>query len=453
MPATVAGAAEGRASSAPAPLAPGASAIADAPTGPPCAATAAFALRACGRLAGPRRGRLERLSRRAGGPAADPAPPGRDDGRRHEGVRRRHERCRGRGRRQQPRVADGHRRFDAAHPVRRPAAGGSRPVPAALGCAPHRALIPRRPRPRRRPDEPPGGGPPLHLDRAHRTPDAARRQRAHLPRIFRVAAPDDVEGRARQRGLRLLQHRPARHRRHPPRLRRGRLRPPGSDLPPRAVRRVQGDPPAHARRPARPVPQGPRGGQGVAHPGLRAGGLRGRRRHRHDHGRRRAPRPGDHDRDRRSRHAPARHRPHPAHDHAVGRREHDPVRPGPDRRAVRPRPRPDDRLQGAQGRPDRQHPGRARASARRRRPSSSASSGRSRRCTSGSTRSSPTSCATSSSSIATRCSWARTSRRSCATCRSTSISRRRGSATTTARPSSGCSASTSSARSSNACRR
>ena len=265
-----------------------------------------------------------------------------------------------RRRRQQPRVAGGHRRFDAAHPVRRPAAGGSRPVPVALGCPPHRRadLAPASSAPG--PDEPPGVGPRLHLVRAHRTPDAARRQRAHLSRIFRVAAPDDLEGRARQRGLRLLQHRPARHRRHPPGLRRGRLRPPGSDLPPRAVRRVQGDPPAHAGRPARPVPQGPRGGQGVAHPRLRAGGLRGRRRHRHDHGRRRTARPGDHDRDRRSRHAPARHGSHPAHDDAIRRREHDPVRPGPDRRAVRSRPRPDDRLQGAQGRPDRQHPGRAR---------------------------------------------------------------------------------------------
>ena len=182
-------------------------------------------------------------------------------------------------------------------------------------------------------------GPRLHLIRAHRTPDAARRQRAHLPRILRPPAPDDVEGRARQRRLRLLQHRPARHRGHQAGLRRGRLRPPGPDLPPRAVRRVQGDPPAHAGRPARPVPQGPRGGQGAAHPRLRAGGLRGRRRHRHDHRRRRAARPRHDDRDRRPRHAPARHRPHPADDHAVGRREHDPLRPGPDRRAVRPRAR------------------------------------------------------------------------------------------------------------------
>ena len=132
------GAAEGRASSAPAPLVPAASAIADAPTGPRGSPPR---LLGCARLAGSRRGRLERVSRRAGGPAPDPAPPGRDHGRRHEGVRRRHERCRARRRRQQPRVAGGHRRFDAARPVRRPAAGRSGSVPAALGCAPHRALI------------------------------------------------------------------------------------------------------------------------------------------------------------------------------------------------------------------------------------------------------------------------------------------------------------------------
>ncbi len=113
------GAAEGRASSVPAPLAPGASAIADAPTGPAVRRRGSFGCRR-GRLAGSRRGRLERVSRRAGGPASDPAPPGRDRERRHEGVRRRHERCRACRRRQQPRVAGGHRRFDAAHPVRRP---------------------------------------------------------------------------------------------------------------------------------------------------------------------------------------------------------------------------------------------------------------------------------------------------------------------------------------------
>ena len=47
-------------------------------------------------------------------------------------------------------------------------------------------------------------------------------------------------------------------------------------------------------------------------------------------------------------------------------------------------------------------------------------------------------------SIASRSSWAASCRRSCATCRSSSTSRLRGSPTTTATPSSGCSANTSS---------
>ena len=54
----------------------------------------------------------------------------------------------------------------------------------------------------------------------------------------------------------------------------------GPDLPARAVRRVQGHPDADAGRPRRAVPEGPRGRQGAAHPGLRAAGLRGRRRDR-----------------------------------------------------------------------------------------------------------------------------------------------------------------------------
>ena len=118
-------------------------------------------------------------------------------------------------------------------------------------------------------------------------------------------------------------------------LRRGRLRSPGPHVPPRAVRRVQGDPPAHAGRPARPVPEGPRGRQGAPDPGLRAGRLRGRRRDRDDHGRCRAARPRYDDRHRRPRHAPARHGPHAPDDDALRRREHDPLRPRADRRAVR----------------------------------------------------------------------------------------------------------------------
>ena len=183
---------------------------------------------------------------------------------------------------------------------------------------------------------------------------------------FALPPADDVEGRARQRRLRLRQHRPARHPGPPAGLPRGLVRPARPDVPPRAVRRVQGDPGADAGRPARPVPEGPRGRQGAPDPGLRDAGLRGRRRHRHDHpAARPARRPRDDDRHRRPRHAPARHAARPADDDAVRRREHDHLRRREDRRAVRAAAGPDDRLQGAQGRPDRQHPGRARASARR----------------------------------------------------------------------------------------
>src|SRR5664280_928289 len=119
----------------------------------------------------------------------------------------------------------------------------------------------------------------------HGTPDAARRQRAHLSRLLRAhqRAALDLEGRAGERGLRVLEHRPARLPGRATGLRRDRLRPAGPDLPARPVRRLQGDPTAHAGRPARPVPEGPRGGRGAAPPGLRDGGLRGGRRHRHAH--------------------------------------------------------------------------------------------------------------------------------------------------------------------------
>ena len=110
------------------------------------------------------------------------------------------------------------------------------------------------------------------------------------------------------------------------------------------------------------------------------------------------------------------------------------------------RARPDDRLQGAQGRPDRQHPGRARG----RREDRGQAHPRVRDAR-GAVRADRRGQAGQAARQARRaprirCSWARTSRRSSATCRSSSTSRRRGSATTTARPSSGCSASTSSAR-------
>ena len=82
--------------------------------------------------------------------------------------------------------------------------------------------------------------------------------------------------------------------------------------------------------------------------------------------------------------------------------------------------------------------------ARRPPPSSSGSTATSRACSSSSRPSPRRSCARSSATTATRCSWAGSSRGSCATCRSRWTSKRRDSATTIARPSSGCSGSTSS---------
>ncbi len=195
----------------------------------------------------------------------------------------------------------------------------------------------------------------------HGTPDAARRQRAHLSRLLRAhqRAALDLEGRAGERGVRVLEHRPARLPGRAAGLRRDRLRPSGPDLPSRVVRGLQGDQATDAGRPARPVPEGARGGRGAPPAGLRDGGLRSGRRHRHPHARGRGARPRDHDRHRRPGHAPARHGPNAAHDDPHGRRRDGDLRPGADRGAVRPRCRPDDRLQGAQGQFDRQHPRRA----------------------------------------------------------------------------------------------
>ena len=165
---------------------------------------------------------------------------------------------------------------------------------------------------------------------------------------------------------------------------RGRLlRSAGADLPPRAVRRVQGHPHADAGRPALAVPQGARGRGRAAHPRLRDGGLRGRRRDRHDHARH--GRPG-HRHDRRHRrpgHAPDRDRAHAPDDDSPGSRLDRSTTPREDLGAVRAAAGPDDRLQGPQGRPDGQHPGHPREWGRRRPRSWSVSSGRSRRSTSG----------------------------------------------------------------------
>ena len=192
------------------------------------------------------------------------------------------------------------------------------------------------------------------------TPPPARRQRAHLPRLLRPhrAAPDDVEGRARDRGVRVHEHRAARDPGREARPDRGRLRPRQADVPPRALRGVQGHADADAGRHAGADPEGPRGRQGDGHPDLRARGLRGGRRDRDARGPGRDRGARDGHPHRRPGHAPARLAQHEAHGVAARRhREHRELRPREDRGAVGPAARPDARLQGAQGRLDGQHPG------------------------------------------------------------------------------------------------
>ena len=192
------------------------------------------------------------------------------------------------------------------------------------------------------------------------TPPAARRQRAHLPRLLRAdrPAPDHLEGRAGHGRVRLHEHRAARDRRRAPRPHRGRLRPGQADLPPRALRGVQGHPDADAGRHAGADPEGPRRGEGPGHSRLRAGGLRGRRRDRDAHGPGGGRRPrGDHPH-RRPGHAPAGHRAHAADGQPPRRgRQHGGLRPREDRGALGPAAGPDAGLQVAQGRPHGQHPG------------------------------------------------------------------------------------------------
>ena len=86
----------------------------------------------------------------------------------------------------------------------RPARRRARPRVAAVGRSPARLTD--------GPSASRAGARRVHSTGPHRppprladgTPDAARRQQAHLPRILRAPAPDDRQGRARQRRLRLL---------------------------------------------------------------------------------------------------------------------------------------------------------------------------------------------------------------------------------------------------------
>ena len=158
------------------------------------------------------------------------------------------------------------------------------------------------------------------------------------------------------------EHRAARHPGHPARLRSRGLRSARTDLPPRAIRRLQGDAHPDAGRPARPVPEGARGRQGASRlPVYELRRLRGGRRHRDPHGR--SPRrsgldttivTGDLDM---LQLVSDRVRLMTTRSGVENTIMYDPRE---DRRALRPAAGPDDRLQGPQGRCHRQHPGRTR---------------------------------------------------------------------------------------------
>ena len=347
--------------------------------------------------------------------------------------------------------ATAHRRLVIASSIaaRRPACwccscgrsdGG--PPPADLAGRRHRLAEPVQTRQVRT-------GPPVHLPRAHRTPDAARRLRARLPRLLRAPAADDVEGRARQRRLRLLRASScAASRTSSPTTSRSPSTCPGPTFRHEQYAEYKATRDADAGRPARPVPEGPRGRQGAAHPGLRDG---------------RATRPTT---------SSARSRASST-SATTSRRRSSPVdldmlqlvtprvrlmttRSGventviydlaqiDERFGLRPdqmidykalKGDPTDNIPGVPGVGEKtaakliREFGDARGAVR------AARRGHARR-----------SCATSCVEHRDQVLMGRTCRRSSATCRSSSTSRRPGSATTTARPSSGCSASTSSGR-------
>ena len=225
-------------------------------------------------------------------------------------------------------------------------------------------------------------GQPIHS--AGGTAHAAGRAQPHLPRVLRAPrdAPHDQQGPARQRRLRLLEHRPARLRR--------------TCSPTTCMccfdvgRSFRADRFADYKATRRPTPDDLRDQFPIVretlarlpHPDLRAGGLRGRRPHRL------ADAPGgaaqglesiivSGDLDmlqlvtERTKLMTTR----------MGVAVDGHLRPGAHRRALRPGARPDDRLQGAQGRHDRQHPGHPRRRRQDRRASCSSTSARSRAST------------------------------------------------------------------------
>ena len=144
-------------------------------------------------------------------------------------------------------------------------------------------------------------------------PPVARRPFAGLPRVLRAAGGElrDGDRTAHQCGLRLhldARQRPARRGADP---RRGRLRQVAADLPPRAVRGVQGQAQQDPRRVPQPAAADPAGARRAADPPPRDGRLRGRRHHRHPRHQRAGRGDGGADPHRRPRLHPARDRAAP----------------------------------------------------------------------------------------------------------------------------------------------
>ena len=143
----------------------------------------------------------------------------------------------------------------AAVPARQDAQHRSRGRRNADARTPRRHRQPRRPAPARAEAD---SGPPADADRpvdshgARSGPGPRRRLVVSVPRLPRAAAADQLARRAHRRGARRAQHAAASLLRgvRPQPHRRG-VRRAGQDLPRRAVRRVQGAPPADAGRPAR----------------------------------------------------------------------------------------------------------------------------------------------------------------------------------------------------------
>ena len=299
-------------------------------------------------------------------------------------------------------------------------------------------------------------GPPGGYTRPRAPAHAARRAQPHLSRVLRAHrhAAVDQQGPARQRRVRLLEHRAARL--------PGRAAGPRHLLLRRAGRSFRADSTATTRRTRRPTPDDLRDQFPIVRETLAAfripiyelAGLRGGRPHRHAHRSRRRSRASTRSSSRATWTCSSWCPTTRADDDAHGRRSDDHVRPGPHPRALRPDAAPDDRLQGAQGRHDRQHPGPRRASATRPPPSCSRTTARSTASSRIWTRSSRTSCARSwPEHRTTCCCW-----RDLVTIERDAPGRAgprgaRAWATTTGRRSSACSGSTSSGRSWSGCPR